>query len=222
MSLMGLDSVSSRGGQTQSTQSNVMGKNDFLHLLVAQLQAQDPLNPMDATGFTAQLAQFSSLEQLQNINTTLGSIGTSQAILQNSQAVGFIGKDITAIGNSVVVADGQSSDMQFTLSEDADKVYVKVYDHNGTFIRDIEAGAMQAGENSVSWDARDYLGGQAPDGVYHYEVMALDAEGQSVDSTTFTSGRVTGVNYHDGLAYLVLGDHEVAMGNVVEVSDPQE
>ena len=99
MTVVGLDQVGSRAAQTTESQKSVMGKDDFLQLLVTQLQNQDPLNPADATEFTAQLATFSSLEQLQNINTTLGDVSTSQTVLTNSQAVDYIGKQIQAIGD---------------------------------------------------------------------------------------------------------------------------
>ena len=160
MAMIGLDSVQSRGGQTRSPQTQVMGKDDFLHLLVAQLQAQDPLNPMDSTGFTAQLAQFSSLEQLQNINDALGTMGTSQAVQTNSQAVGFIGRQVTAIGDRVQVVDGQSSALQVNLEQDAAAVHVKLYDMNGSFVRDFETGPQAAGQAGLTWDGMDYLGGR--------------------------------------------------------------
>ena len=220
MTIVGLDSVQSRGGQTQSAQNQVMGKDDFLNLLVAQLQAQDPLNPMDSTGFTAQLAQFSSLEQLQNVNDNLETLGTSQSIQTNSQAVGFIGKDVTAKGNQVQVADGQSTGLQVDVDEDAASVHVSIYDKNGTFIREFRTGAMAAGQGTIAWDAMDYLGGQVPDGQYEFDATAVDANGESVDITTFTSGRVTGVNYKDGQAYLLTENQEIPMGSVVQVTDP--
>jgi flagellar basal-body rod modification protein FlgD len=221
MATIGLDSIQSLGGQTQASQNTVMGKDDFLRLLVAQLQAQDPLNPMDSTGFTAQLAQFSSLEQLQNVNATLENMGTSQAIQTNSQAVSFIGKEVTAIGSSIQVSQGKSSSLQVNLDQDAAAVHFKIYDINGNFIRDIETGPMAAGQGSISWDAKDYLGGQAPDGNYQYEVMAVDANGDSVDAVAFTSGSVTGVNFKNGQAYLITEYQEIPMGNVVQVSEPQ-
>ena len=220
MSIVGLNQVSSQGGTTAAAKSQAMGKDDFLRLLVTQLQAQDPLNPMDSTGFTAQLAQFSSLEQLQNINSNLGSIGSSQAVLTNSQAVGFIGKNITALGDRIYVNNGQSGPLQVNLDTDAASVYFKVYDLNGNFIRDIEAGNMAAGQQSVTWDGRDYLGGQVPDGAYRYEVMAVDADGNAIETTTFTSGTVTGVNFKDGLAYLLTDNQEIPLGNVVQVINP--
>ncbi len=220
MTTYGLEQVSSLGGQvTTSTTSNdqIMGKDDFLSLLVAQLEAQDPLNPMDSTNFTAQLAQFSSLEQLQNMNTTLSTIGTSQAILTNSQAVGFIGKTITALGDTFQVSNGVSQNLQFSLESDAAGLYAKIYDSSGNYVSQVELGATSAGEQSLTWNAQDYMGEQVPDGDYQFEVTAIDAYGNTVEVTQFASGVVTGVNFKDGQSYLQCGDREIAMGNVVQV-----
>jgi flagellar basal-body rod modification protein FlgD len=218
MTISGLSQVSSQGGQVGSgAKQDVMGKDDFLHLLVTQLKAQDPLNPMDSTAFTAQLAQFSSLEQLQNINSTLGTLNASQAESNNSQAVQFIGKTITAVGDSLEVRNGQSEDLHFSLNDPAAALYVRIYDERGNYIRQIESGMTEAGPNSVSWDGRDYLGGKAPDGNYTYEVSAVDELGNSVSSTLFTSGLVTGVQFKNGLAYLECGSRQIPLGNVVRV-----
>ncbi len=223
MAIYGLDQVASKGAQTTSTATkDIMGKDDFLRLLVAQLQSQDPMNPMESTDFTAQLAQFSSLEQLQNINTSLGTIGTSQSVLTNSQAVGFIGKTITAIGDTIDVTDGQSQDLQFTLDGDAAGSYLRIYDHQGNFMRQIETGALASGQNSVAWDGVDYLGGQAPDGTYSFEVEAIDELGNSVSATQYMTGTVTGVHFQNGVAYLQCGNREIAMGNVVNVLTTEE
>jgi flagellar basal-body rod modification protein FlgD len=223
MAVYGLENVASRGGQiTATSNDNVMGKDDFLHLLVAQLKAQDPLNPMDSTGFTAQLAQFSSLEQLQNINIALGTMGTSQSVMTSSQAVGFIGKTITAIGDTVEVQSGQSQGIEFSLDQPAAGLYIQVYDQMGNFVRQIEVGQTAAGEQRAAWDGLDYLGGRVPDGAYTYEVAAIDEFGNSVSATTFASGTVTGVSYKDGVAYLQCGSREIAMGNVVSVGLPAD
>jgi flagellar basal-body rod modification protein FlgD len=220
MTTYGLEQVGSRGGQTDSGASannKIMGKDDFLHLLVAQLECQDPLNPMDSTGFTAQLAQFSSLEQLQNVNIALGSIGSSQSILTNSQAVGFIGKTITAVGDTFQINNGRSQDLQFSLDRDAAGLFIKIYDGHGSFMRQIEVGPTPAGQQSINWDGRDYLNGSAPDGDYRFEVSAIDEYGNSVPVTQFASGLVEGVNFKDGQAYLRCGGREIPMGNVVQV-----
>jgi len=218
MSIVGLDQVGSQAAKTSEAKaSSSMGKDDFLHLLVSQLQAQDPLNPMDSTGFTAQLAQFSSLEALQNINETLGGLGNSQTILTNSQAVDYIGKQIQAVGDQVYHSGGQSVPIDFNLSQDAAGVYIKIYNQYGEFVQDIDAGPMGAGLQRVDWDGMDLNGQQAPDGTYRFETMAMDANGNTMAVTTLTTGTVSGVYYKNGLAYLLTADQEIPLGNVVQV-----
>lgn len=220
MTVVGLDQVGSRAAQTIESQKSVMGKDDFLQLLVTQLQNQDPLNPSDATEFTAQLATFSSLEQLQNINTALGDVSTSQTVLTNSQAVDYIGKQIQAIGDRVYLNDGQADPIEFDVADEAAGVYVKIYDQYGEYVQDLELGPMAAGQHSVQWDGLDHQGRTAPDGTYQYETAAIDADGNTVSVTSFTRGTVSGVYYKNGIAYLVTADQEVPLGSVVQVLEP--
>jgi flagellar basal-body rod modification protein FlgD len=220
MAIVGLDQVGSQGGQTSTAKSQSLGKSDFLHLLVTQLQNQDPLNPADSTEFTAQLATFSSLEELQNISETLKGVSTSQSILTNSQAVDYIGKRITAKGDQINIENGQPDPAVFNLDGNATSVYLKIYDQYGDFVQDLALGPMGAGEQRADWDGLNHNGGPAPDGPYRYQVMAVDGEANEVGATTFTAGTVTGVNYKNSLAYLVTKFNEVALGNVVQVIEP--
>lgn len=217
MSIVGLDHVGSKAVETSEPKTSSLGKDDFLQLLVTQLQAQDPLKPMDSTDFTAQLAQFSSLEELQNINNTLGDVGKSQSVLTNSQAVDFIGKRIQAVGDRIHLTSGQTIPIEFDLQGDSTGVFIKVYNQYGDFMRDIDAGAMTAGQQSVTWDGIDYQGRRVPDGSYRFEVMAMDENGNNVPATTFTTGTVSGVYYKNGMSYLLAGNQEVALGDVVQV-----
>jgi len=90
-------------------------KGQFLNLLVTQLRYQDPMNPMQGTEFTQQLAMFSSLEQLININKSLAGLGSLQSAFAQSQAVGMLGKQILAEGNTVTVSGGTASNLAFSL-----------------------------------------------------------------------------------------------------------
>ena len=96
MATMDVNALSATAGtaaaSTAAAASKTMGKEAFLKLLITQLQYQDPMNPADSTEFTAQLAQFSSLEQLSNVNENLNTLKLYQASMNNSQAVSFIGK----------------------------------------------------------------------------------------------------------------------------------
>jgi flagellar basal-body rod modification protein FlgD len=106
------------GSTTSNTsdleKTNAIGKDDFFKMLIAQLKNQDPLNPADGTAFAAQLAQFSSLEQLTNLNTTLTSQNQNYANLLNVQSVNLIGKEVTASnGDGATTITGQVSAVSF-------------------------------------------------------------------------------------------------------------
>jgi flagellar basal-body rod modification protein FlgD len=118
-----VDSVASTSGNkvasSTSSQTNVLGKDEFFKMLIAQLKNQDPLNPQDGSAFASQLAQFSSLEQLTNLNAALTSQNLNYTSMLNAQSVNLIGKEITA--NQVDATDasltttitGQVSAVQF-------------------------------------------------------------------------------------------------------------
>ena len=222
MGIGGLANVSGLGGTFKPERNDLLGKDEFLHLLVTQLQAQDPLNPMESTDFTAQLAQFSSLEQLQNVNSNLEFLLMFEASINNVQAVSFIGKDIKAIGNSVQVHNGTVDKMHFELHDDAKAIYVNVYDEAGNFIRSIESGEMKAGLQQFTWDGRNDQGTMVMDGVYTYEVLGVDEFEDRVSITMFTKGTVSSVVLKDNATYVVVGDIEVPIGSVVEINEPRE
>lgn len=221
MTVMSVSDVYSQASTaTAATEdNNVLGKDDFLTLLVAQLQNQDPLNPSDSTEFTAQLAQFSSLEQLQNVNDTLGNFEVYQSTLNNIQSSGFIGKTITATGSAFTVDDGVADPIRFDLESGADSVYIQVYDNYENFVTDIQAGAMSAGEQQVTWDGQDANGAVVADGSYTFTVMAMNADGSVINSTSYTTGTVTGIDYKSGSTNLLINENEVPIASVIRVEE---
>jgi flagellar basal-body rod modification protein FlgD len=219
MSITGLENVTSAASPISSPGSDFLGKNAFLYMFISQLRAQDPLNPMESTEFTAQLAQFSSLEQLSNVNANLEFLQLYQASINNSQAVGFIGKTISAFGKSTGVVDGVADQIHFKLTDDANDVLVHIYDSDGNLIKTIESGALNAGEQAVEWDGTDNEGNQVPDGTYTFEVVATDTEGNPINATTFITALVSGVSFKDGTTYLLAGDQEIAIGTVFRVME---
>ena len=206
---------------TAAAASNTMGKDAFLKLLITQLQYQDPLNPADSTEFTAQLAQFSSLEQLSNVNENLNALKLYQASINNAQAVAFIGKDIVAKGNRVEVKGGRASACEFELSAAAQRVAVSIYDASGNFVADIQRTALNAGKQSLVWDGKDRNGNLVSDGAYTFEVQAEGAQGEKLGATTFSKGTVTGVTFEDGVTYLIVGGSKIAVGDVTQISQGQ-
>ena len=194
-------------------QNNVMGKDEFFKMLIAQLQNQDPLNPMDGTDFTAQLAQFSSLEQLTNVNSNLEAVTAYQKLMSGVQAVSLIGKEITAEGNTVK-ASGSSVDITYNLPEDVSEGTVSIYKTDGTFVETIKFENQQEGINSVSWDCSSVA-----EGIYTFEVSATNAAGDSVAVDTLVKGEVTGVNFLNGQSYVIVDDAEIPFLSVISIKD---
>ena len=111
---------------TQSESSNEL-QDQFLTMLMAQIQHQDPLNPMETTEFTSQLAQLTSVEQLQDVNKNLSYLQLYMASINNSQSLAFVGKDVTASGNSIYWNGNTPSRINYSLAAEAASVVVNVY-----------------------------------------------------------------------------------------------
>jgi len=200
---------------------NDMGKDTFFQLLITQLQNQNPLNPMDGAEFTSQLAQFSELEKLDNMNSSMDYLRLYMASLNNAQAVDFIGKEIEASGDSVQLPEGGSASLGYELGDDAGSVTINIYDQDMKLVRTVEVGSQSAGSQEWSWDGKDKEGTQLEAGNYTFEVSASDVNGEDVAVATSLKGVVTGVTFENGVTYLLLGKQKVSLGEVIRVNDQE-
>ncbi len=202
-------------------QDDIMDKDDFLLLLVTQLQYQDPMNPVENQDFSTQLAQFSSLEQLTNINDTLQtSIDTNLLLTQsmsNSFAANMIGKKIMAVTNKFSHKEFSPDNLNFNLTEAADDVTVKVVTSVGTTIYEKNLGTLPEGEHTFQWDGSDSHGNQVADGTYYFEVYAEGSTGVNVAEHVRTEGTIESVRFKDGLAYFLVNGVEIPLSDVQEI-----
>lgn len=217
-SLLGTSSTSTDTTSSKGTSS--LGQDAFLQLLVTQLQYQDPLNPMDDKEFVAELAQFSSLEQLTEINTGIGNLTTQGTQQQLLGAVNFIGKTIEATGNAVSLTDGTATPVTFTLPSDAETCLVNVLDTSGQVVRTVDLGATSAGKVEFTWDGKDYNGNVMTDGQYQVAMTATGADGATMKTTSTMTGTVTGISQENGTYYLNIGNgRNVAFTDITNVVD---
>ena len=193
-----------------------MGKEEFLQLLVAQLRNQDPMNPMKSDDFAAQLAQFSSVEQLININEGLtGQAQYTSALAQamnSSSAVGVIGREVLATGDRTQVAGGSAA-LEVDVGGTGGEATVRLYDSDDRLVGELDLGVVEGGRRTLDLD-----GLSVPDGAYRYEIDVTDTAGEPVSTTSYVSGVVNGVKYGDNGPVLLLGDIEITLSAVVEVS----
>ena len=221
MTVSAIGAATSSTSGLYSTGSQTLGKDDFLKLLVTQLQNQDPMNPTDSTAFVAQLAQFSSLEQMSNVNDNLKVVQLFDQSINNAQAVNFVGKTVKASGSMFELGTGETHEIQYQLGEDADTVYVSIYNSSGEIVKKIEMDKMTAGSQSVVWDGKDENGSAVPAGTYSFSLQAKNKDGEIMESAAFIEEIITGVSYHSGNTYLLAKGIEIPYAAIIEVSEPE-
>lgn len=207
-------------GSAKTAAAGTLSKDQFLKLLIEQLKHQDPLSPMQNTEFTSQMAQFSQLEQLYNVNTNLGTMAQASLSANNAQAVSLIGKEVKAAGNSLEVKGGKVSEMAFSLPENAATATVSISDAKGNVVATIDTGAKDMGDNTVTWDGHDAAGQPVASGTYTFSVSAHNLAGDSITADTYMRGTVKSVSIQNGVSYLNLGNTKIQLGDVMEVSQP--
>ena len=201
---------------TNSIGEKTLGKEDFLNLLLKQLSYQDPLNPMDSTEFTSQLSQFSSLEELTNINSTLSDVLAFQQSMQNASVANLIGKTVKVDGNTAYLSD--KADVNYELSGDASLVEISIYNGAGKLVRTENIGPSSAGDQSYTWDGKDSYGNRMVPGAYTFDIEAQDISGNPVPALSSSSGTVTEVLFEKGLTYIMLnGSIKVNLSDIKSI-----
>ncbi len=204
-------------GEAPAT-NNALGKNDFLKMMIAQLSNQDPLSPMEASDFSSQLAQFTSLEQMTNVNANLEKIQNFEAALANASTVNLIGKNIDAPGNGFSLSEGGSKILSYSLDQDAASVDIDIFDSTGKKVATLSLADAPSGNNQIGWGGTDSLGNPVPAGEYTFQVIARDKQSNFVGAVTLTSGLVTDVTFEEDGAHAIVNGSKIAIGQITKVS----
>lgn len=202
------------------TASTELDRDDFLQLLIAQLEWQDPLNPMEDTEMVSQLAQFSSLDQLTSMNESMDSLSEQLATQIGMSAVNYIGKEVEAYGSSMSKDGDSISTVTYTLPEDAVTGYAHVIDEDGQIVASVELTDLAEGDHAFVWNGLNTSGDEADDGQYAIAFTAENADGESLSITAQVSGTVTSVYTENGSTMLGLSDgRTVNLLNVGKIVD---
>lgn len=218
--------IGSITGSTSTGNSNISGSkksiaenfDTFLSLLTTQLKNQNPLDPLDTNQFTQQLVQFTGVEQQLKTNDFLKSLMLSSQTSMASQAVSFVGKEVTASTTQSQLANGKAS-WVFNVEGNAPKATITIKDENGNTVLTKQA-SLSSGETRFDWDGVDNTGSQLTSGTYQINVDARDANGNYVKTTTQTTGTVDSVDFSGSEPYLIIGNQRVALSAVETVRSP--
>jgi flagellar basal-body rod modification protein FlgD len=200
----------------KQSQAQDIGRDAFLKMFMAQLQHQDPLNPMEGTEFTAQIAQFSSLEQLYNVNDNLESIEGLQSEVGRFEALNLMDKEILARGNRLTLDSAHNTTGSLRLSSQGDCAVV-ITDLAGQHVRNIDLGPLSAGEHFFQWDGMTEGGRPVSPGIYCFQVIAIDGNGQAVPAEPFITGRVNRVSLEGSTPTVYVGQIAIDLSDVMDI-----
>lgn len=199
----------------ESTRNEEMGKDGFLKLLTHQLQNQDPSKPMEQDKLAGEMAQFSQLEQLSNLNEKFANFGRNQDLQDKFFAASFIGKEVVTSGTSVKLKEaGDSSEVLYNLSDDSKQVLIRLFDNKNNMVAEMWKDNVSAGSHIAKWDGDRLDGMPANKGEYRVQVRAWDKDSNPVKAETKVTGLVESVEYKDGEPLLNISGKKVFLRDV--------
>lgn len=191
--------------KTTTTSDAQLSENRFLKLLTTQLQNQDPLNPLDNAQMTSQLAQISTVNGIEKLNTTLTQLMDSSTDSQVMQAANMLNHYVLVSGTGMTLAEDGQTMAGIELTQPADSATVTIRDANGVLVRTLKLGEQSTGLNEFLWDGKDDAGVQAAAGRYTFSIVA-EQGGKEVTATGLELASVTSVVRNSSGVQLELGD----------------
>ncbi len=195
-----------------------LGKNDFLKLLITQLTNQDPMKPMNNNEFISQMTQFTSVEQLQNLNQGTETSNMLARSMNNALSTNLIGREVVVRGNTMVVDDGNVQNGSFR-APGAGTAEVTISDGSGRVVNTLQVGVEGKGLCRINWDGTNQSGDQVPEGEYTFSVNFTDTSGMEQALDGYTSGRVSVVRFENGNAIIRVRGNDYNLSNVIEIRD---
>lgn len=193
LSASGVSTGTTKKTTTETADKNALGKDAFLQLLVTQMQHQNPLDPQDNGEFVAQLAQFSSLEGITALNSTVNSIAGAMGSSQALQASSLVGRSVIVQNDKAVVDTAQSFNGQFIVPQSVGEAKITIKDKDGNTVKTIELGQQKAGYADFIWDGTNDKGVKVDPGTYSFSATTM-VDGKSTQMYTLLPAKVTSVS----------------------------
>lgn len=219
MAVNGVSGYSSSSQMASSRATIADNFDTFLNILTTQLRNQNPLDPMDTNQFTAQLVQFTGVEQQLKTNEFLETLMLSAQNTAKSDAVSYIGKEVTSSGRTGELTDTSAVFWAYSAEANAANATVTIRDASGQVVY-VETGPLNAGPGTFRWDGMGSDGNMRPNGVYTVDIKGKDANGQDVKISTASIGIVTAVDFTGDVPVLSVGSRRVAITDVTDVRIP--
>lgn len=203
-----------------------LGKDDFLKIMITQMKNQDPTKPFNADEMAAQMAQYASVEQLQNVNQNLNKMQNDHQSSDRMAMTNLIGKTVTVDRERFPHTEGVNEALGFTLARNASEVKIQVVNEQGETVLDKDLGPQKAGEQSFGWDGIKSNTVAAKTGNYTFKIVAKDERGAPLPTNPKTQGRIIGVTFEGSEPAFLIGDahsqQKITMRNIIRIDDVPE
>ncbi len=215
-SILGVEQAGSLGSVVKKKEE--LGQAEFMRLLVAQLNNQDPTKPMDNFEFLSQIAQFSTVSGIQDMQTSLSGLGESMVSTRAIQASSLVGRDVISASNQSAFIPGEDIEGVVAMPVSASGVQIQVSDSSGQLVKVLDIGTVGAGIHKFSWDGLLEDDASIPAGNYQVTATGL-IDGAVEALPAFVSARVTSVSIGAGGAEISLnldGGESVSYTDVLQ------
>jgi flagellar basal-body rod modification protein FlgD len=203
--------------------NQVVDKQEFLLLFIEQLKNQDPLAPMEPDQLTAQLAQFSTVEQLTAVNDKLTGLADTTQKQIASAMLSMLGKDVEFEGDKVQLGDGEATGIHYEIGEDVASMIATIRNAQGNIVDVVDIGAKKAGSYDFVWDGKAKNGAVLPNGKYTVDIAAQIKKGDDpLGVITLARGTVDGVDLSSDPPTLTVNGQAIPYDAVTEVRSAAE
>jgi len=196
--------------------NGILGKDDFMKLLLLELQNQDPTDPMDSDKILSQTSQLAQLESADNTNKALENLSKSLASSQQFGVISAIGKMASLDSDGIQHIKGKDTRFELYFPTDVSKGTLNITDLDGNTVRTIELSENSQGTYSFDWNGTDNAGKQMPDGIYRVSADYFNKDNEA-QHTTIGSYPIESVRFEDGKALVKLGSNYIPMSDIKEI-----
>lgn len=211
-----LSALSSSTGSAYENPDGILGKDDFLQLLLTELQYQDPTEPTDTATILTQTSQLATLESAENTNTALEGLAATLANGDQFSTIAAIGKTADLGSNAIAHTDGQVSTFEVYFPEDVSTGLVEILDGDGNTVGTLPIEENASGVYQFDWDGTLSNGEKADDGIYYITSTYSDANGNE-QTTRMGAYPIESVRFEEGQTLVKVGSSYVPIENIVEV-----
>ncbi len=195
----------------------ILGKDDFMKLLLVELRYQDPTQPMDTEKILSQTSQLATLESADNTNNSLDKLAKSLQSSRNFSTISAIGKMADTGSNAIVYEDGKKSKFELYFSDAAKSGTVNVLDVDGNIVSTIPIENMDQGVNSIEWNGKDSKGNKVDNGMYYITAKYSDVDGKE-HKTRVGRYPIESVRFDGDKALVKIGSSYIPFTDIKEVT----